>query len=228
MLFVCLITQIFSFKRKKREIKVVAVFTTRPSGMFLEGVAGCGGRTGRSNVVLLGGLALPVSKHTHELPFLFSSISIYKSSQGSKKVRLQHFFTPEKSTVMSLACTPQSLYAGLVNGAVAIYARADGERDTGASAGRQGPRPRLGWAEGVSLCTGPRRTRGSSAFITPRPEAPVTRSVLKGVCETDSHPPSLQSQSSCWLLRVPQRDAFSAGLYPALAQGPRGFSLGME
>eukprot|EP00069_Balaena_mysticetus_P007031 bmy_05386T0 len=54
------------------------------------------------------------------------SISIYKSSQGSKKVRLQHFFTPEKSTVMSLACTPQSLYAGLVNGAVAVYARADG------------------------------------------------------------------------------------------------------
>ncbi|XP_057553185.1 rho guanine nucleotide exchange factor 10 isoform X2 [Hippopotamus amphibius kiboko] len=53
------------------------------------------------------------------------SISIYKSSQGSKKVRLQHFFTPEKCTVMSLACTPRSLYAGLVNGAVAVYARAD-------------------------------------------------------------------------------------------------------
>ncbi|XP_010831714.1 PREDICTED: rho guanine nucleotide exchange factor 10 [Bison bison bison] len=53
------------------------------------------------------------------------SISIYKSSQGCKKVRLQHFFTPEKSTVMSLACTAQSLYAGLVNGAVAVYARAD-------------------------------------------------------------------------------------------------------
>ncbi|XP_055272294.1 rho guanine nucleotide exchange factor 10 isoform X3 [Moschus berezovskii] len=53
------------------------------------------------------------------------SISIYKSSQGCKKVRLQHFFTPEKSTVMSLACTAQSLYAGLVNGAVAVYTRAD-------------------------------------------------------------------------------------------------------
>ncbi|KAB0350825.1 hypothetical protein FD754_015682 [Muntiacus muntjak] len=53
------------------------------------------------------------------------SISIYKSSQGCKKVRLQHFFTPDKSTVMSLACTSQSLYAGLVNGAVAVYARAD-------------------------------------------------------------------------------------------------------
>uniref|UniRef100_A0A8C2RST6 Rho guanine nucleotide exchange factor 10 n=1 Tax=Capra hircus TaxID=9925 RepID=A0A8C2RST6_CAPHI len=53
------------------------------------------------------------------------SISIYKSSQGCKKVRLQHFFTPEKSTVMSLACTAQSLYVGLVNGTVAIYARAN-------------------------------------------------------------------------------------------------------
>ncbi|XP_070108925.1 rho guanine nucleotide exchange factor 10 isoform X13 [Equus caballus] len=52
------------------------------------------------------------------------SISIYKSSQGSKKVRLQHFFSPEKSTVLSLACSPQSLYAGLVNGTVAIYAKA--------------------------------------------------------------------------------------------------------
>ncbi|XP_019524290.1 PREDICTED: rho guanine nucleotide exchange factor 10 isoform X3 [Hipposideros armiger] len=59
------------------------------------------------------------------------SISIYKSSQGSKKVRLQHFFTPEKSTVMSLACTPRSLYAGLVDGAVAIYAKAeDGSWDS--------------------------------------------------------------------------------------------------
>nr|XP_045735531.1 rho guanine nucleotide exchange factor 10 isoform X1 [Mirounga angustirostris]XP_054364522.1 rho guanine nucleotide exchange factor 10 isoform X1 [Mirounga angustirostris]XP_054364523.1 rho guanine nucleotide exchange factor 10 isoform X1 [Mirounga angustirostris] len=53
------------------------------------------------------------------------SISVYKSSQGSKKVRLQHFFTPDRSTVMSLACTPQSLYAGLVNGAVAVYAKAE-------------------------------------------------------------------------------------------------------
>ncbi|KAF0886420.1 ARHGA factor, partial [Crocuta crocuta] len=53
------------------------------------------------------------------------SISIYKSSQGSKKVRLQHFFAPDKSTVMSLACTPQNLYAGLVNGAVAVYEKAE-------------------------------------------------------------------------------------------------------
>ncbi|XP_069320712.1 rho guanine nucleotide exchange factor 10 isoform X2 [Eulemur rufifrons] len=52
------------------------------------------------------------------------SISVYKSSQGSKKVRLQHFFTPERSTVMSLAGSPRSLYAGLVDGAVASYARA--------------------------------------------------------------------------------------------------------
>ncbi|XP_047404090.1 rho guanine nucleotide exchange factor 10 isoform X2 [Sciurus carolinensis] len=52
------------------------------------------------------------------------SISIYKSSQGAKKVRLQHFFTPEKSTVLSLACSPQGLYAGLVNGSVASYTKA--------------------------------------------------------------------------------------------------------
>ncbi|XP_069903340.1 rho guanine nucleotide exchange factor 10 isoform X2 [Oryctolagus cuniculus] len=52
------------------------------------------------------------------------SISVYKSSQGSKKVRLQHFFTPEKSTVMSLACSSRGLYAGLVNGTVASYAKA--------------------------------------------------------------------------------------------------------
>uniref|UniRef100_A0A8C6R847 Rho guanine nucleotide exchange factor 10 n=1 Tax=Nannospalax galili TaxID=1026970 RepID=A0A8C6R847_NANGA len=52
------------------------------------------------------------------------SISIYKSSQGCKKVRLQHFFTPDKSTVLSLACSPQGLYAGLVNGSVASYTRA--------------------------------------------------------------------------------------------------------
>ncbi|XP_043840970.1 rho guanine nucleotide exchange factor 10 isoform X5 [Dromiciops gliroides] len=53
------------------------------------------------------------------------SISIYKSSQGSKKVRLQHFFTPEKSTVMSLTCTSQYLYAGLVNGNVAVYTKTE-------------------------------------------------------------------------------------------------------
>ncbi|XP_020828666.1 rho guanine nucleotide exchange factor 10 isoform X3 [Phascolarctos cinereus] len=53
------------------------------------------------------------------------SISIYKSSQGSKKVRLQHFFTPEKSTVMSLTCTSQCLYAGLVNGNVAVYTKTE-------------------------------------------------------------------------------------------------------
>ncbi|XP_056669379.1 rho guanine nucleotide exchange factor 10 isoform X5 [Monodelphis domestica] len=53
------------------------------------------------------------------------SISIYKSSQGSKKVRLQHFFTPEKSTVMSLTCTSQYLYAGLVNGNVVVYTKTE-------------------------------------------------------------------------------------------------------
>ncbi|XP_053511353.1 rho guanine nucleotide exchange factor 10 isoform X4 [Artibeus jamaicensis] len=52
------------------------------------------------------------------------SISVYKSCPGAKKVRLQHFFAPDKATVMSLACTPRHLYAGLVDGAVAIYAKA--------------------------------------------------------------------------------------------------------
>ncbi|XP_063772743.1 rho guanine nucleotide exchange factor 10 isoform X2 [Pseudophryne corroboree] len=51
------------------------------------------------------------------------SICVYKSSQGSKKVRLQLFFTPEKSTVMSLASISNSLYAGLVNGNLAIYTK---------------------------------------------------------------------------------------------------------
>ncbi|XP_054978135.1 rho guanine nucleotide exchange factor 10 isoform X1 [Sorex araneus] len=53
------------------------------------------------------------------------SISTYKSRQGAKKVRLQLFFSPNKSSVLALACTPHGLYAGLVNGTVAIYARAE-------------------------------------------------------------------------------------------------------
>lgn len=56
----------------------------------------------------------------------FCSISIYKSCQGSKKIRLQHFFTPEKSTVMSLTYMSQYLFAGLVNGNIAIYTKAEG------------------------------------------------------------------------------------------------------
>ncbi|XP_068607758.1 rho guanine nucleotide exchange factor 10 [Brachionichthys hirsutus] len=51
------------------------------------------------------------------------SIIVYKSSQRSKKVRLQHFFTPDKSTVTSLAYMKPCLYAGLVNGAVVVYSR---------------------------------------------------------------------------------------------------------
>lgn len=51
------------------------------------------------------------------------SISVYKSSQLSKKVRLQHFFMPDKSTVMSLVHTARCLFAGLVSGAVAIFSR---------------------------------------------------------------------------------------------------------
>ncbi|KAM8954171.1 rho guanine nucleotide exchange factor 10 [Pelodytes ibericus] len=53
------------------------------------------------------------------------SICVYKSSQGSKKVRLQHFFTPEKSTVMSLSSISSCLYAGLVNGNLAIYTKTE-------------------------------------------------------------------------------------------------------
>ncbi|XP_029349494.1 rho guanine nucleotide exchange factor 10 isoform X3 [Echeneis naucrates] len=51
------------------------------------------------------------------------SIIVYKSSQRTKKVRLQHFFTPDKSTVTSLVYMKRSLYAGLVSGSVAIYSR---------------------------------------------------------------------------------------------------------
>uniref|UniRef100_A0A8C2Z9N7 Rho guanine nucleotide exchange factor 10 n=1 Tax=Cyclopterus lumpus TaxID=8103 RepID=A0A8C2Z9N7_CYCLU len=51
------------------------------------------------------------------------SIIVYKSSQRSKKVRLQHFFTPDKSTVTSLVCKRLCLYVGLVSGSVAVYSR---------------------------------------------------------------------------------------------------------
>ncbi|XP_043929440.1 rho guanine nucleotide exchange factor 10 isoform X2 [Protopterus annectens] len=53
------------------------------------------------------------------------SISVYKSSQGSKKVRLQHFFTPEKATVVSLTYEAPHLYAGLVNGSIAVYTKTE-------------------------------------------------------------------------------------------------------
>ncbi|KAF7657300.1 hypothetical protein LDENG_00029340 [Lucifuga dentata] len=51
------------------------------------------------------------------------SIIVYKSIQRSKKVRLQHFFTPDKSTVTSLVYTKHCLYVGLVSGSVAVYSR---------------------------------------------------------------------------------------------------------
>uniref|UniRef100_A0A8C9RDY0 Rho guanine nucleotide exchange factor 10 n=1 Tax=Scleropages formosus TaxID=113540 RepID=A0A8C9RDY0_SCLFO len=51
------------------------------------------------------------------------SISVYKSSQRWKKIRLQNIPTPERSTVTSLVYKEQCLYAGLVSGAVAIYSR---------------------------------------------------------------------------------------------------------
>ncbi|XP_048386698.1 rho guanine nucleotide exchange factor 10 isoform X3 [Stegostoma tigrinum] len=53
------------------------------------------------------------------------SISVYKSNQASKKVRLQHFFTPDRSTVVSLGYKLQCLYAGLLNGNIAIYTKAE-------------------------------------------------------------------------------------------------------
>ncbi|XP_056151253.1 rho guanine nucleotide exchange factor 10 isoform X2 [Lampris incognitus] len=51
------------------------------------------------------------------------SIIVYKSSQRSKKVRLQHFFTPDKSTVTSLVYKKHCLYVGLVSGSVAVYSQ---------------------------------------------------------------------------------------------------------
>ncbi|KAG2468001.1 ARHGA factor, partial [Polypterus senegalus] len=51
------------------------------------------------------------------------SICVYKSSQGSKKVRLQHFFMPDKSSVTSLVYKSNYLYAGLVNGAIAVFSK---------------------------------------------------------------------------------------------------------
>uniref|UniRef100_A0A671PTP0 Rho guanine nucleotide exchange factor 10 n=1 Tax=Sinocyclocheilus anshuiensis TaxID=1608454 RepID=A0A671PTP0_9TELE len=54
------------------------------------------------------------------------SISVYKSSQRSKKVRLQHFFSPDKSSVTCLVYKSGCLYAGLVSGSLVVYSRADG------------------------------------------------------------------------------------------------------
>ncbi|XP_072107240.1 rho guanine nucleotide exchange factor 10 isoform X5 [Mobula birostris] len=53
------------------------------------------------------------------------SISVYKSNQASKKVRLQHFFAPDKSTVVSLVYGFRCLFAGLVNGSLSIYTKAE-------------------------------------------------------------------------------------------------------
>lgn len=69
----------------------------------------------------------PVTNHSIiDLVFLLFSIIVYKSSQRSKKVRLQHFFTPDKSPVTSLVYKKHCLYAGLVSGSVAIYSRSQG------------------------------------------------------------------------------------------------------
>uniref|UniRef100_A0A8C2JWJ2 Rho guanine nucleotide exchange factor (GEF) 10 n=1 Tax=Cyprinus carpio TaxID=7962 RepID=A0A8C2JWJ2_CYPCA len=55
------------------------------------------------------------------------SISVYKSSQRSKKVRLQHFFSPDKSSVTCLVYKSGCLYAGLVSGSLVVYSRGDGK-----------------------------------------------------------------------------------------------------
>lgn len=62
-------------------------------------------------------------------PVLFSII-VYKSSQRSKKVRLQHFFAPDKSTVTSLVHKKHCLFVGLVSGSVAVYSRSQGASST--------------------------------------------------------------------------------------------------
>ncbi|KAM8737635.1 rho guanine nucleotide exchange factor 10 isoform 2-T2 [Acanthopagrus schlegelii] len=82
---------------------------------------------------LENGEKLPVNNHVHAakasdspsvcLGMEEGSIIVYKSSQRSKKVCLQHFFTPDKSTVTSLVYMKHCLYAGLVSGSVAIYSR---------------------------------------------------------------------------------------------------------
>lgn len=56
----------------------------------------------------------------------FCSIIVYKSSQRSKKVRLQHFFAPDKSTITCLVYKKGCLYVGLVSGSVAVYSRSQG------------------------------------------------------------------------------------------------------
>nr|XP_020663537.1 uncharacterized protein LOC110086739 [Pogona vitticeps] len=72
----------------------------------------------------------PTYPPTDSLLLSSTSISVYKSSQGSKKVRLQHFFAPDKSTVMSLAYKARHLFAGLVNGNIAIYTKLEGKMTT--------------------------------------------------------------------------------------------------
>ncbi|XP_062862947.1 rho guanine nucleotide exchange factor 10 isoform X2 [Trichomycterus rosablanca] len=51
------------------------------------------------------------------------SVCVYKSSQRSKKVRLQHFFSPEKAAVTCLVYKSPFLYVGLVSGSLAVYSR---------------------------------------------------------------------------------------------------------
>nr|XP_055028117.1 rho guanine nucleotide exchange factor 10 isoform X1 [Misgurnus anguillicaudatus]XP_055028118.1 rho guanine nucleotide exchange factor 10 isoform X1 [Misgurnus anguillicaudatus] len=72
----------------------------------------------------------PEDRKTNDMPTVClgmeeGSISVYKSSQRSKKVRLQHFFSPDKSSVTCLVYRSGCLYAGLVSGSLVVYSRAD-------------------------------------------------------------------------------------------------------
>lgn len=116
------VTQGFSFKVQGRGQRA-RVFKVQLASVQGPGVGSRAGRRRRLSPRGSRGRSSPSSR----------SVSVYKSSPGAKKVRLQHFFAPDKAAVLSLACSPRRLYAGLVDGAVAIYAKAQGE---GSHAGR--------------------------------------------------------------------------------------------
>ncbi|XP_076835271.1 rho guanine nucleotide exchange factor 10 isoform X2 [Brachyhypopomus gauderio] len=54
------------------------------------------------------------------------SVCVYKSSQRCKKVRLQHFSSPDRAAVTCLAYRSPCLYVGLVSGSLAVFSRTTG------------------------------------------------------------------------------------------------------
>ncbi|TRZ01887.1 hypothetical protein DNTS_014852 [Danionella cerebrum] len=79
---------------------------------------------------LENGQAKPENRNANDTPTVClgmeeGSISVYKSSQRSKKIRLQHFFSPDKSSVTCLVYKSGFLYAGLVSGSVVVFSRAE-------------------------------------------------------------------------------------------------------